>query len=127
MSRLLLFVSAALLLVVLVGCDGDPGFQYTYTTRGIVINLPGDMAYEELMVHHEAIPDYVSLSGSIGMDSMTMPFPLKDISLLDGISIGDKIEITYGETLEPKFKSGVISITKLPAETELNFDKLPQD
>ena len=123
-TGLTLFFAA--LLPTIPGCNGgdtEPVYENIYTTRGIVIALPGDKAYEELMVRHETIPDYVSMNGSIGMEAMTMPFPLKDRSLLDGVAVGDKVEIIFGETFEPDFISGVISIKKLPETTVLDFSK----
>jgi len=105
------------------GCgEAEPAYQHTYTTRGVIVAMPGEKAYEEFIVRHEPIPDYVSMNGSIGMASMAMPFPLKDRSLVAGLAVGDKIEITYGETFEPDFDAGVISIKKLPADTALNLN-----
>lgn len=116
------------LLLTTLGCgEKNESYQHTYTTRGIVIALPGEKAYEEFMVRHEPIPDYVSVNGSIGMESMTMPFPLNDRTLIAGIAVGDKIEMTYGETFEPAFKAGVISIRKLPDDTQLNFSSTPSN
>lgn len=114
---------AALLVALLPACDSDPGYEHIYTVRGQIIALPGEKATQEFFVHHEEIPDYVSINGSIGMNEMIMPFPLPDRSVLDGLVVGDKIEIVYGERFEPwdQAKAGVISITKLPADTELNL------
>lgn len=114
---------AALLLTALAGCGSDPGYEHTYTVRGVVVALPGEKATEEFMVHHEEIPDYQSINGSVGMREMVMPFPVPDRALLDGISVGDKIALTFGERFEPKQRMGVISIKKLPADTELAFAK----
>jgi hypothetical protein len=111
----------ALLLLLLVGCDSGPRYEHTYTTRGVVLSLPGDKVTEEFIIHHETIPDYVSISGSIGMNEMAMPIPVPDKSVFDGISVGDKIELTFGERFEPDHRIGVISATKLPADTELNL------
>lgn len=119
----LLVCLLAFLIQASPGCgEREPAYQHTYTTRGVIVAMPGDKAYEEFIVRHEPIPDYVSMNGSIGMASMAMPFPLKDRSLVEGLAVGDKIEITYGETFEPDFDAGVISIKKLPADTALNLN-----
>ena len=114
---------AALLLAVLPGCGQTPNYEHTYTTRGIVVSLPGEKAYEEFIVHHETIPTYQSINGSVGMNEMAMSFPVPDQSILEGLAVGDKIELVFGERFEPKHRIGVISVKKLPAETELNLSK----
>ena len=115
------FIVLAALLLALVGCDRDPGYEHLYTTRGIVITLPGDKAYEEFIIHHETIPDYISINGSVGMNEMAMPIPVPDRSVLEGIQVGDKIELTFGERFEPDHAMGVTAVKKLPADTELNL------
>lgn len=116
-----IFALAALLLASLSACDSEPGYQYTYTTRAVVLSLPGERVTQEFIVHHETIPDYRSINGSIGMNEMAMPIPVPDTSVLEGISIGDKVEIVFGERFEPDHAMGVISITKLPADTALTL------
>ena len=115
------FTVLAALLLALLGCGRDPGYEHLYTTRGIIITLPGDKAYEEFIIHHETIPDYISINGSVGMNEMAMPIPVPDKSVLDGINVGDKVELTFGERFEPDHKMGVTAIKKLPADTELNL------
>eukprot|EP00752_Nemacystus_decipiens_P016084 g14380.t1 len=104
-----------------MGCDRQPTYQHVYTTRGVIIALPGEKAYQDFLVHHERIPDYVSINGTIGMNEMVMPFPAGDRSMLEGLAVGDKVEITYGETHEPQFSTGLIAITKLPDDTEMDL------
>lgn len=115
------FTVLAALLLALVGCDHDPGYEHLYTTRGIIITLPGEKAYQEFIIHHETIPDYISINGSVGMNEMAMPIPVPDKSLLDGIQVGDKVELTFGERFKPDHAMGVTAIKKLPADTELNL------
>lgn len=117
---------ALLLLLALTattpGCGyQDPAYEHTYTVRGQVLSLPGELATQEFIVQHETIPNYLSINGSIGMHAMAMPFPVPDRSALKDLSVGDKIELTFGESFKPKHTMGVISIQKLPAETELDF------
>lgn len=107
----------------LSGCgEADPGYEHTYTTRGVVLSLPGGSATQEFIVHHEAIPEYQSINGSVGMNEMAMPIPVPDRSVLDGIRVGDKVELTFGERFEPDHRMGVISVEKLPGDTALNLN-----
>jgi len=119
----LLALLTALLSLCVLGCDRDPGYEHTYTTRGVVLSLPGERATQEFIVHHETIPDYISINGSIGMNEMAMPIPVPDKSVLDGIAIGDKIELTFGERFEPDHTMGLISVKKLADDTELNLSR----
>ena len=114
-------VFALLLMLTAIGCDSDPGYEHTYTTRAIVLSLPGDRVTQEFIVHHEEIPDYRSINGSVGMNEMAMPIPVPDRSVLEGISVGDKVELTFGEHFKPDHKMGLISIKKLPGDTAMNL------
>lgn len=125
-------VLAACVLVGLwgVGCDrvtqsAEPAAEYNhvYTVRARVTQLPDGSPGGGFYAHHERIPDYVSVNGSIGMDSMIMPFTIVDDSVLDGLSVGDVVEITYGESFRPAVKQGVIAVTELPADTVLSFEE----
>lgn len=124
---------AGLLLTFVLGCEQKPGYEHTYTTRGVVMSLPSEKAYDEFIVHHEEIPGYVSINGSIGMNEMAMPIPVPDHSLLKGIAVGDKIELVFGERFEESedgfttSRMGVISIKKLDATVELNLSKTAFD
>lgn len=120
-ARLLLLVLPIFFVFVPACGRSDHGYEHVYTTRGIIEALPGEKAYQDFMVHHETIPDYVSMTGSIGMNEMVMPFPLQDKSIVEGYEVGDKVEIVFGERFEPDHKMGVISITKLPADTEMTL------
>lgn len=118
LACLLVLASSAL-----TGCGAqDPGYQHTYTTRAIVLSLPGEKATQEFIVHHERIPDYQSINGSVGMNEMAMPIPVPDKSLLEGFAVGDKVELTFGERFEPDHKMGLVALKKLPADTELNLN-----
>ena len=114
---------ATLLILFIAGCADDPGYEHLYTTRGIILSLPGEMAYQEFIIHHETIPHYRSINGSIGMNEMAMPIPVPDRSILQGINVGDKVELTFGERFKPDHIMGVTAIKKLPADTELNLSK----
>ncbi len=97
-----------------------------YTVRGEVAMLPtADNPSSEFQVRHEAIPHFVGQDGELGMDTMTMPFPLADGLSLAALKVGDKIELTFEVDFDTQTKKMVsyraIAATPLPAETELDF------
>lgn len=126
MKSPLCFLLTAVLLILLPGCDSDPGYEHLYTTRGVIISLPGEKAYEEFIIHHETIPEYISINGSVGMNEMAMPIPVPDKSILEGIVVGDKVELVFGERFEPDHLMGVVSIKKLPDDAEMNLGATSQ-
>jgi len=69
----------------------------TYTVKGRVAQLP-DAAVRGSMfqVAHEDIPDFADRDGkAVGMNAMTMPFPPAPGVSLDGLGVGDEIELTF--------------------------------
>lgn len=99
----------------------------SYTVRGQVVSLP--TADDDLMVHHEAIPEYRKPGGT-GMKTMTMPFPLGEEISLEGIEPGDKVSITFTVDYEEGWSPiayRVTAIEELPADTELDFTSQPSD
>lgn len=98
-----------------------------YTVRGEVVSLP--TANDDLMVRHEAIPEYRSTRG-MGMDVMVMPFPLGAGISLDGVEPGDKLSITFSVDYEEGWSPisyRVIGFEELPSDTELDFTPLPRE
>ena len=87
---------------------------FSYSVRGVVKALPGNgRASNEIIVKHEAIPNYRDEAGNIvGMSAMTMPFYLAKTTKLDGISVGDPVEMKVEQRLKPSFTEEVVSITK---------------
>jgi len=77
----------------------------------------------ELVLRHEAIPDFTDKSGAVvGMDSMVMPFPIPANLSLVGLTPGDKIEFVFSvDWAQSRYL--VESIKKLPAETTLKMGK----
>jgi len=132
-------VAGALLLALpfgLAACGGgsesDPEAEATegevarYTVRGEVVQLPDpDNPAAQLQIRHEAIPDFRSGGEVVGMESMTMPFPVAEGVSLEGLSPGDKIEFTFETRYAPdtQLVEGfrIVRVTPLPAETELHF------
>jgi len=103
----------------------------TYTVRGEIVGLPAkDRPFDELQIHHEAIPNFADRNGKVmenskgmkGMMAMTMPYPVAKGVSLDGYKIGDKIEFTFQVTWGEDYPTYAITkITKLPPDTTLNF------
>lgn len=100
-----------------------------YVIRGVVAALPSaDRPGSELQVRHEAMPHFVGQGGQLGMDTMTMPFPLDPRVSLAGIAVGDKVEVSFEVDVDPSTQNlmgyRATAIARLPAETELDFSPL---
>lgn len=97
----------------------------TYTTRGMVVQLPrGNDPRTQFKVHHEAIDNFVNHTGKmVGMSAMTMEFPPARGVSLTGLAVGDPVEITFSVWWNDTPPWLATKITKLPAGTEFNFGK----
>lgn len=134
-------IAAAVGCALLAGCKdqespetsgADQGEVVRYTVRGQIAQLPeASDPKAEFRVRHEAIPEYKRTDGTLGMNTMTMPFPLGDGVSLDGMQVGDIVELTFEVEYDPGFiklrRYYTIKIEELPAETELDFSPLPAD
>jgi protein SCO1/2 len=69
---------------LLLGCvvSQNCGGPRSYLLKGRVVSVAANR--QSITIAHEAIPGY--------MNAMTMPFPVKDPKLLDGVDPGDEIE-----------------------------------
>ena len=128
-------IALATLPLVLTACsgstDGDESQTaeaaaeervVSYTVRGQVASLPDNM--NDLMVKHEAIPEFRSPNGTLGMNVMTMGFPLAEGVSSEGMSVGDKVATTVEVRHQRDWTLigyETVSWEALPAETELNF------
>lgn len=120
-------LSIGLGLCFLVGCGGKAGadaaaYDHVYVVRARVTKLHDGSPAGEFRARHEAIPDYQAANGSVGMNTMEMPFQIVDFSVQEGVAVGDIVEITYGETHRPRVSQGVIAIKQLPNDTELDLE-----
>ena len=73
------------LLAVLLaaGCSSERGEdRVAYEVRGTVVRV--EAARRSVVIDHEAIPGFV--------EAMTMPFEVRDSSILDGIGKGGRVE-----------------------------------
>jgi hypothetical protein len=113
-----------LILGTVVSCTGKgPDSGRTYTTRGQVIQLP-DPANPAtgLTLNHEAVDQFMDRQGEIvGMDPMSMPFPVaKDVSL-EGLQVSDVVEFDLHVDWSQEPAAEITRIRKLPAGTKLDF------
>lgn len=94
-----------------------------YVVRGVVAQIPDPTnPTREFRVHHERIPDFKNSKGEVvGMNEMEMPFPVSDPKLLDGVAIGDIVEITFADWYKPVRNYKVTKLVKLPADTKLDL------
>ena len=61
----------------------------------------------------------------VGMDSMTMPFPLADPALAAGLAAGDRIEMEFEVRWNGDDPLLITALEKLPPETRLAFEESP--
>lgn len=94
------------------------------TVRGRIRQLPDpEHRGRQLIIAHEAIPDFRDDRGdTVGMPAMTMPFPLDDPTLLDGVVIGDAIRFVFESRAHDGPPLRVTAIERLPEGTELAFE-----
>ncbi|MFO0862058.1 MAG: copper-binding protein [Phycisphaerales bacterium] len=107
----------------------------SYTVRGEVDTLPG-IESSVLRLHHERIPTFANKDGKIGKDSqgrpgmkpMTMSFAKGADVSYEGLKAGDKVEVTFEviwDAALPDDRLVITKLTKLPAETKLDFEGQP--
>lgn len=115
-----------LLLLLQAACGGGPSADQppdVYRVRGLVRQLPSGPA-NELHVRHEAIEGFRNAGGEVvGMESMTMPFPLADASLAAGLEAGDRIEMEFEVRWDSGHPLRITAIDELPPETRLAFEE----
>ena len=82
-----------------------------------------DDARGEILVRHEAIPGFKNEDGEVvGMDTMSMPFPLADQALVAGLAPGDRIAMDFEVNWHGGNPLEVTAIEKLPEDTRLDFE-----
>ncbi len=98
----------------------------TYTVRGVMIDRPETpRPGSTILVRHEPIDNFVDIHGkTVGMDSMAMPFPIADPQIIEGLSPGDLIEMTFELDWDAdKAPLQVITVVPLAPGTKLEFGK----
>ena len=134
-------VLATAALVVCPGCEpaGNEGndaanaaatydtFGQEYTLKGRVVSVPVEgRPGIDLIIHHQEIPEFVRIDGSLGMAEMAMPFPNPTGVPLEGVEPGMPVEFTFRVRWEGE-PTGywLASIRPLPPETELGLSNDP--
>lgn len=121
LGRALFLVVAAALLGAW-GCGAPPAGR-SYSVRGKVaqIAVPGNPA-TEFMIQHQAIDDFVDAEGrQVGMDSMTMSFPLAPGVSTAGLAVGDPVEFTLHVDWRATPPVHITRLAKLPPGTLIVF------
>lgn len=103
-----------------------------YVVRGRVAQVPDPQnPASEFQVHHEAIPHFRGSGGRLGMNVMTMPFPLAEGLSLAEVKVGDVIELTFEVDFDVENDRPVgyraTDVKPLPTDTELDFTPLPRN
>ncbi|MEM9420094.1 MAG: copper-binding protein [Planctomycetota bacterium] len=109
--------------------ESTPSNTKIYVVRGVISNLPTpEKPAAELSIKHEAIPDFVDSEGkTVGMDVMTMPFPVAEGLDLAEFSVDDKVEVTFVVTWGGDNQGwAATELPPLPIDTELDFTPLPK-
>ena len=118
---------AGLLLVLLAflaptSCSRGRGGR-DYTVRGRVAELPqaGNPA-SAFEIAHQAVDDFVDRQGEVvGMDPMTMSFPLSPQVSLEGLAVNDPIEFTLHVDWQANPPVRITRLHKLPPGTPIEF------
>jgi hypothetical protein len=121
-----LVVLMALLMALLTACKPRQEARkggHTYTVRGQVIQLPDPAQRGSgLTLQHEAVDDFVGRDGkTVGMDPMSMPFPVAPGVSLAGIAPADVVEFDLNVDWQADTPVAITRIRKLPPGTKLVF------
>jgi hypothetical protein len=97
--------------------------EQTYIVRGVITSLPTPQKpASELMIRHEAIPQFVGREGKvIGMEPMEMPFTPRPGVSLDGLNVGRPVEFTLEVRWSPPARMNLSRIVPLPPDTKLDL------
>jgi hypothetical protein len=96
---------------------------HVYTLRGRVeaVSPPGG-GPRLLTVHHESVDAFIDRQGkAVGMDAMTMPFPVSGRVPLAGVATGDVVAMTLCVDWQTDTEIAITSLRRLPAGTALDF------
>lgn len=112
--------------LTLPGCDRTPAPAAgpTHTVRAKVMGLPtANDPSSAFTLLHEDIPGWLAPDGSKGMHSMQMPFPVARGVSLDGVALGDKVEVTVRQFMSGPTPYEVSALRKLPPDTKLSIQE----
>lgn len=89
-TRILALLAAFAAAIAIVGCGpaegpSSSGGEQVFIVKGWVRAIPDDL--ESITIEHEEIPNF--------MPAMTMPFFLREASLVDGLEVDDAVEFRF--------------------------------
>jgi hypothetical protein len=120
-SRVPLAALALLLPVLLLASCGHRGRDYTVRGRVAQLPEPGNPA-SGFVLSHQAVDDFVDRQGEVvGMDPMTMSFPLGPQVSLAGLAVGDPVEFTLHADWSKVPPVRITRLHKLPPGTPIVF------
>ena len=95
----------------------------TYEVRGVVVRLlDPERPLAGITIRHVAIEDFVSIDGEVvGMDSMSMGFPVSEGVDLAGIEEGDPVAFTLEVEWDGQPPYRISRLAELPAGTGLDL------
>jgi hypothetical protein len=109
------------LLSILVAACARGGRDYTVRGRVAQLPEPGNPA-SGFVVAHQAVDDFVDRQGEVvGMDPMTMSFPLGPQVSLAGLAVDDPVEFTLHVNWSAAPPVRITSVHKLPPGTPIVF------
>jgi hypothetical protein len=115
---LLMFLGAA---GVTTACSRPAGPVQRYQVRAELLQLP-EGPNGDLLIRHEAIDGFADRDGKkIGMDPMSMPFPVAAGLSLAGFAPGDVVRCTLEVDWQERSPVKIAAVEKLPAGTKLTF------
>src|SRR5215469_14393335 len=79
-----------------------------FDVHGIVIGI--DVTNKSIRVAHDEIPDF--------MPAMTMPLPVKDVSLLQNLAAGDQVQFELDVTSDDSWIARIARIPSTAATSE---------
>jgi len=120
-ARVVRWAVLLLILGIVMSCTGSSDSGRTYTTRGQVVQLP-DPTNPGLTLNHEAVDQFMDRQGEIvGMDPMSMSYPVAKSLSLEGIQVGDVVEFKWHVDWNTEPAVEIVEVHKLPAGTKLDF------
>lgn len=120
-TRLCLLILALLAPLLPSACAQKSGPVDRYDVRAEVMQLP-EGPNLDLLIRHEAIDGFADRDGKkVGMDPMSMPFPVAEGVSLAGLKVGDVIRCTLEVDWQQRSPVKISALEKLPAGTRLTF------
>ena len=103
----------------------------SYDVRAVITQLPSaDNPSNGFMAHHEAIPEFRSQNGAMGMKEMTMGFPVAQDLDLSGFAVDQKVTITFTVDYDTANKRllgfRATKLVLLPDDTVLHFGQVSE-